>query len=77
MIPYPDGSVRYLTVYEAKLIQTFPDKFVIKGPWGEAMRQIGNAVPVNLGEIFGLELFKRLNSQNSSSHNLMLKTLYG
>ena len=68
MIRYPDSSIRYLTVYEAKLIQTFPDNFAIKGPWGEAMRQIGNAVPVKLGKIIGLELFKRLNSQKIHSH---------
>jgi len=40
-------------VYEAKRIQTFPDSFVIKRAWGEAMRQIGNAVPVLLGETIG------------------------
>jgi DNA (cytosine-5)-methyltransferase 1 len=46
MIHYPVGTVRYFTVCEAKRIQTFLDNFVIKGAWGEAMRQIGNAVPV-------------------------------
>ena len=46
MIRFPDGQVRYLTVFEAKRLQTFPDNFVIKGGWGESMRQIGNAVPV-------------------------------
>jgi len=56
MIRYADGSVRYFTVFEAKRIQTFPDEFIIKGPWGEAMRQIGNAVPVALGEVFGSHL---------------------
>jgi len=60
MIRYPDGSVRYLTVCEAKRLQTFPDDFVIKGAWGEAMRQIGNAVPVLLGEAMGRELAGRL-----------------
>jgi len=60
MIRSSDGSVRYFTVHEAKRIQTFPDDFVIKGAWGEAMRQIGNAVPVSLGEIIGRELFKQL-----------------
>jgi len=60
MIRYTDGSVRYFTVHEAKRIQTFPDNFVIKGAWGEAMRQIGNAVPVLLGETIGRELFNQL-----------------
>jgi DNA (cytosine-5)-methyltransferase 1 len=53
MIRYPDGSIRYFTVFEAKRIQTFPDDYVITGAWGEALRQIGNAVPVMLGEHLG------------------------
>ena len=65
MIRFPDGSVRYLTVLEAKRIQTFPDNFVINGVWGEAMRQIGNAVPVLLAETMGHELVKILSSHNS------------
>jgi DNA (cytosine-5)-methyltransferase 1 len=60
MIRFPDGKVRYLTVLEAKRLQTFPDDFVIKGVWGEAMRQIGNAVPVLLAETIGHELVKTL-----------------
>jgi DNA (cytosine-5)-methyltransferase 1 len=67
MIRFPDGSVRYFTVFEAKRVQTFPDDFVIKGAWGEAMRQIGNAVPVLLAEIIGRELAKKLNIHNCSS----------
>ena len=53
MIRFPDGTLRYMTVHEAKLIQTFPDDYIISGSWGEAMRQIGNAVPVSLAEKIG------------------------
>lgn len=53
MILYPDGSVRYLSVREAARIQTFPDAYDISGSWTEAMRQIGNAVPVTLAETIG------------------------
>lgn len=60
MIRYADGSIRYFTVFEAKLIQTFPVTFTVKGAWGEAMRQIGNAVPVLLAEILGKKLKKTL-----------------
>ncbi len=60
MIRFNDGSVRYFTIFEAKRIQTFPDDFVIRGAWGEAMRQIGNAVPVLLAEKIGCELAKKL-----------------
>lgn len=64
MIRFSDGSIRYFTVFEAKRIQTFPDNFVIKGAWGEAMRQIGNAVPVRLGEIIGSSIASALEHQN-------------
>jgi DNA (cytosine-5)-methyltransferase 1 len=64
MIRFPDGTVRYLTLLETKRLQTFPDNFVVKGVWGEAMRQIGNAVPVLLAETMGQELIKILNSDN-------------
>lgn len=65
MIRYANGSVRYFTVFEAKRIQTFPDDFKIKGAWGEAMRQIGNAVPVLLAEVFGQKLAKILNEKSN------------
>lgn len=45
-----DGSVRYFTVRESARLQTFPDHYVFSGAWGEAMRQLGNAVPVTLAE---------------------------
>jgi len=60
MIRFNDGSVRYLTTFEAKRIQTFPDDFIVKGAWGEAMRQIGNAVPVMLAEKIGTELARKI-----------------
>ncbi|MBQ6926435.1 MAG: DNA cytosine methyltransferase [Kiritimatiellae bacterium] len=58
---FNDGSLRYMTVHEAKLIQTFPSDYRILGTWGEAMRQIGNAVPVRLAEILGRQLAEILN----------------
>lgn len=50
MLRNPDGSVRYFTVRESARIQTFPDDYELHGAWGEAMRQLGNAVPVLLGQ---------------------------
>jgi DNA (cytosine-5)-methyltransferase 1 len=56
----PDGSVRYFTVRESARLQTFPDDYVFHGVWTEAMRQIGNAVPVRLGEIIATAINVRL-----------------
>lgn len=46
MLRRPDGSVRYYTVFESALLQTFPQDYVFAGSRTAAMRQIGNAVPV-------------------------------
>lgn len=67
MIRYEDGSIRYFTVYEAKLIQTFPHDFKITGAWGEALRQIGNAVPVRLASVLGNHLSASLGMRRNPS----------
>jgi DNA (cytosine-5)-methyltransferase 1 len=51
MILFPNGSVRYYSVREAARMQTFPDTWIFEGVWSEAMRQLGNAVPVKLAQI--------------------------
>lgn len=50
MLLRPDGSVRYFSVREAARLQTFPDRYELHGAWSEAMRQLGNAVPVLLAQ---------------------------
>ena len=77
MIRFADGTVRYLTVLEAKRLQTFPDDFMIKGEWGEAMRQVGNAVPVLLAETIGLELMKTLYACVGGASSLENRSVVG
>ncbi len=60
MIRFQDGSCRYFTIFEAKRIQTFPDNYQIVGSWTEAMRQIGNAVPVKLAQTISSSIIKKL-----------------
>lgn len=50
MLLRPDGSIRYFTVRESARLQTFPDRYELHGAWSEAMRQLGNAVPVLLAQ---------------------------
>lgn len=60
MIAFSDGSVRYFTVREAARIQTFPDAWHFEGAWSESMRQLGNAVPVELAWVVGESVSKKL-----------------
>lgn len=68
MIAFPDGSVRYLTVREAARVQTFPDKWIFEGPWTEAMRQLGNAVPVDLAKVVASSVADSLKRMNAKAN---------
>jgi DNA (cytosine-5)-methyltransferase 1 len=57
-----DGAVRYFTVRESARLQTFPDDYFLHGAWSEAMRQLGNAVPVVLAETVASGIGKQLKS---------------
>lgn len=56
---------RYMTVREAARVMTFPDSWKLSGPRGEKMRQLGNAVPVLLGEVFARAVAKVLDDVES------------
>jgi DNA (cytosine-5)-methyltransferase 1 len=60
MMVMDNGKVRYFTVRESARLQTFPDSFVFHGSWSEAMRQIGNAVPVRLAQIVAASVATKL-----------------
>ena len=60
MLRRVDGSVRYFTIREAARLQTFPDDYELHGTWTEAMRQLGNAVPVSLAETVAMAVRQHL-----------------
>jgi DNA (cytosine-5)-methyltransferase 1 len=62
MLVNSNGSVRYFSVREAARLQTFPDDFLFTGSWSETMRQLGNAVPVDLARVVGASVLDQLNS---------------
>ena len=51
MLVYLNGDVRYFSVRESCRLQSFPDEYVFESSWTENMRQLGNAVPVELGAV--------------------------
>lgn len=60
MLRLPDGIVRYFTVRESARLQTFPDEYELHGSWTEAMRQLGNAVPVELARVIAKDVAEHL-----------------
>lgn len=66
MLARADGTVRYFTVREAARLQTFPDDYVFRGAWTEAMRQLGNAVPVRLAEVVARSVANSLRVQSGN-----------
>jgi DNA (cytosine-5)-methyltransferase 1 len=60
MLLMPDGSVRYFSVRESARLQTFPDEYELHGSWTEAMRQLGNAVPVELAHVIAKDVASQL-----------------
>ena len=60
MLLKTDGSVRYFTVRESARLQTFPNDYELHGSWSEAMRQLGNAVPVELARVIAADVASHL-----------------
>lgn len=53
MLILEEGSVRYFTLREMARLQGFPDDFVFANGWKRPIKQLGNAVPVQVGEALG------------------------
>ena len=66
-LAYGNGEVRYFTTREAARLQTFGDEYVFYSSWTESMRQIGNAVPVELGAMVAEEVVVQLRRAAISS----------
>ena len=66
---FDDVSVRYFSVRECARLQTFPDDWFFEGSWTEAMRQLGNAVPVELATGIASKLFKDIVAQDQVGHD--------
>lgn len=66
MLRHVDGTVRYFTVRESARLQTFPDDYELHGSWGEAMRQLWNAVPVHLAEVVARGVHRALTSEEDA-----------
>ncbi len=62
---HPDET-RPFTVREYARIQTFPDEWLFVGSVSQQYKQIGNAVPCNLGQEIGFSLITFLNSYYES-----------
>jgi len=65
MLRRPDGSVRYFTIRESARLQTFPDEMLFHGSWSETMRQLGNAVPVELAHVVASSVGAHLRSMDA------------
>ena len=64
---HPDET-RPFTVREYARIQTFPDDWQFAGSLAQQYKQIGNAVPVNLGREVGYSIVKFLNDYYNLSN---------
>lgn len=63
---HPDET-RPFTIREYARIQTFPDSWEFAGSVAQQYKQIGNAVPINLGQEIGYSIIKFLNQYYSLS----------
>lgn len=60
MLRLENGSVRYFSIHEAALLQTFPEEYIFCGSRTAAMRQIGNAAPVKVVRLMAEQIAETL-----------------
>jgi len=66
MLLRPSGKVRYFTVRECARLQDFPDNFVFEGAWTTVIKQLGNAVPVELGTRLAKSIYVALQESSDT-----------
>jgi len=66
MLRREDGTVRYFTVHESALLQSFPPEYIFSGSRSEAMRQIGNAAPTAVCRRIAESLGERLRAGHTA-----------
>ncbi len=74
MMVRDDGSCRYFTVRESARLQAFPDGYAFHGSWTEAMRQLGNAVPVTLANAVAASVAEHLLTEDARRASLFSNT---
>lgn len=60
MIRFSNGVLRYFSLHESALLQTFPPEYVFRGTRSAAIRQIGNAAPIEVVRLFGEQIRQML-----------------
>lgn len=73
MIRLSTGSLRYFSLHESALLQTFPRAYVFRGARSSVIRQIGNAAPVSIVHLLGDQL-RRLISVRSWNNSAKYRT---
>lgn len=68
MLAREDGSVRYFSIREAARLQGLDDQYEFPGSWTESMRQLGNAVPVQLARAIGAWLSGAMGDAKKAEH---------
>ena len=67
-LAHPDED-RPLSIEEYKKLQEFPDSWQIEGSLLEQYRQVGNAVPISLGQAVGRLLMDYMDGKKIKSYN--------
>lgn len=69
-------QLRPLSIEEYARIQQIPDSWTFNGPLETIYKQIGNAVPVGLGQAVGQQIMRFINGQTSANEEARNKIPY-